>query len=56
VQKAENKNRQPNLQTMGKKTGGFMIMTIFALAIGAFVGIGSLVIIAFLLAHLEDLD
>jgi len=26
------------------------------LAIGAFVGIGSLVIIAFLLAHLEDID
>jgi hypothetical protein len=44
------------MQTMGKATGGFMIMTIFALAIGAFVGVGSLVIIAFLLAYLEETD
>jgi hypothetical protein len=41
---------------MGKTTGDFMIATVFALAIGAFVGVGSLVIIAFLLAHLEDID
>jgi hypothetical protein len=29
-----------------------MIMTVFALAIGAFIGIGTLVIIAYVLAHL----
>jgi len=31
-------------------------MTIFALAIGAFIGVGSVVIIALLLAHLEETD
>ena len=29
-----------------------MIMTVFALAIGAFIGIGTLMIIAYVLAHL----
>jgi hypothetical protein len=33
-----------------------MIATVFALAIGAIVGIGTLVLIALLLAHLQDLD
>jgi hypothetical protein len=41
---------------MGKTTGGLMITTIFALAIGAFIGIGSLAIIAYILIYLEDLD
>jgi hypothetical protein len=33
-----------------------MIATVFALALGAVIGVGTLVIIAFLLAHLEDID
>ena len=41
---------------MGKTIGGFMVATIFALLIGAAIGIGTLVIIAYLLAYLEDID
>jgi hypothetical protein len=41
---------------MGKTTGVFMIATIFALLIGAAIGIGTLVIIAYLLAYLENID
>jgi hypothetical protein len=41
---------------MEKTTGDFMIATVFALAIGAIIGVGTLVLIAFLLAHLQDLD
>ena len=33
-----------------------MIATIFALSIGAAIGIGTLVLIAYLLAHLENID
>jgi hypothetical protein len=33
-----------------------MIATVFALAIGAIIGVGTLVIIAYLLAYLEDID
>lgn len=33
-----------------------MIATVFALSIGAFIGVGALVIIALLLAHIEDID
>jgi hypothetical protein len=33
-----------------------MIATVFALAIGAIIGVGTLVIIAHILAYLEDLD
>jgi len=33
-----------------------MIATVFALAIGAVVGIGALVLVAAILAHLQDLD
>ena len=33
-----------------------MIATVFALAIGAFIGVGTLVIIAYLLAYLENID
>jgi len=33
-----------------------MIATIFALLIGAAIGIGTLVIIAYLLAYLENID
>jgi hypothetical protein len=39
-----------------KTTGVFMIATVFALAIGAIIGVGTLVIIAYLLAYLEDID
>jgi hypothetical protein len=39
-----------------KTTGVFMIATVFALAIGAFIGVGTLVIIAYLLAYLENID
>jgi len=41
---------------MGKTTGDFMIATIFALSIGAVIGVGTLVIIALLLAFLENVD
>jgi hypothetical protein len=41
---------------MGKTTGDFMIATVFALSIGAVIGIGTLVIIAYLLAYLENID
>jgi hypothetical protein len=41
---------------MEKTTGDFMIATVFALAIGAIIGVGTLVIIAYLLAYLEDID
>jgi len=33
-----------------------MIATVFALAIGAIIGVGTLVIIAYILAYLEDID
>ena len=33
-----------------------MIATVFALSIGAIIGVGTLVIIAYLLAYLEDID
>ena len=33
-----------------------MIATVFALAIGAVIGIGTLVLVAYLLAHLQDVD
>jgi hypothetical protein len=33
-----------------------MIATVFALSIGAVIGIGTLVIIAYLLAYLENID
>jgi len=33
-----------------------MIATVFALAIGAIIGVGTLVIIAYILAYLEDVD
>ena len=33
-----------------------MIMTIFALSIGAAIGVGTLVIIALLLAYIENVD
>ena len=33
-----------------------MIATVFALSIGAVIGVGTLVIIAYLLAYLEDID
>ena len=33
-----------------------MIATIFALLIGAAIGIGTLVLIAYLLVHLENID
>jgi hypothetical protein len=33
-----------------------MIATVFALSIGAFIGVGTLVIIAYALAYLQDLD
>ena len=33
-----------------------MIATVFALLIGAIIGIGTLVLIAVILAHLQDLD
>jgi hypothetical protein len=33
-----------------------MIATVFALIIGAAIGIGTLVIIAYILAYLEDVD
>ena len=33
-----------------------MIATVFALLIGAFIGIGTLVLIAYLLAYLENID
>jgi len=33
-----------------------MIATVFALAIGAVIGVGTLVIIAYLLAYLENID
>ena len=41
---------------MEKTTGVFMIATVFALAIGAVIGVGTLVLFAMLLAHLQDLD
>jgi hypothetical protein len=41
---------------MGKTIGGFMIATIFALSIGAAIGIGALVLIAYLLMYLENID
>ena len=41
---------------MEKTTGVFMIATVLALAIGAAIGIGTLVLIAYLLAHLENID
>jgi hypothetical protein len=33
-----------------------MIATVFALAIGAIIGVGTLIIIAYLLAYLENID
>jgi hypothetical protein len=33
-----------------------LIATVFALAIGAIIGVGTLVIIAYILAYLEDID
>ena len=33
-----------------------MIATVFALALGAIIGVGTLVIIAYALAYLQDLD
>ena len=33
-----------------------MIATVFALAIGAVIGVGTLVLFAVILAHLQDLD
>ena len=33
-----------------------MIATVFALILGAIVGIGTLVLIAYILAHLQDID
>jgi len=33
-----------------------LIATVFALAIGAIIGVGTLVIIAYILAYLEDVD
>jgi hypothetical protein len=33
-----------------------VIATVFALAIGAIIGVGTLVIIAYILAYLEDID
>ncbi|CAB5217907.1 hypothetical protein UFOVP205_36 [uncultured Caudovirales phage] len=33
-----------------------MIATVFALLIGAIIGVGTLVLIAVILAHLQDLD
>jgi|Laugrespbdmm15sn_2_1035079.scaffolds.fasta_scaffold00972_13 hypothetical protein len=41
---------------MEKTTGVFMIATIFALAIGAVIGIGTIVLIAYVLAFLQDVD
>jgi hypothetical protein len=41
---------------MEKTTGIFMIATIFALAIGAVIGIGTIVLIAYVLAFLQDVD
>jgi hypothetical protein len=41
---------------MEKTTGIFMIATVFALAIGAVIGVGTLVLFAVILAHLQDLD
>ena len=33
-----------------------MIATVFALAIGAVIGIGTLILVAYILAHLQDVD
>ena len=44
------------MQEMEKTTGVFMIATIFALAIGAVIGIGTIVLIAYVLAFLQDVD
>jgi hypothetical protein len=33
-----------------------MIATVFALLIGAIIGVGTLILIAVILAHLQDLD
>ena len=33
-----------------------MIATVFALVIGAIIGVGTLVLLAILLAHLQDVD
>lgn len=33
-----------------------MIATVFALTIGAIIGVGTLVLIAYILAHLQDVD
>jgi hypothetical protein len=41
---------------VGKTTGVFMIATIFALTIGAVIGIGTIVLIAYVLAFLQDVD
>ena len=41
---------------MEKTTGVFMIATIFALAVGAVIGIGTIVLIAYVLAFLQDVD
>ena len=41
---------------MEKTTGVFMIATVFALAIGAVIGIGTIVLIAYVLAFLQDVD
>jgi uncharacterized membrane protein required for colicin V production len=38
------------------KTGGFMIATVFALTIGAIIGVVTLVIFAMLLAHVQSVD
>ena len=44
------------MQKMEKTTGVFMIATVFALAIGAVIGIGTIVLIAYVLAFLQDVD
>ena len=41
---------------MEKTTGGSMIATVLALLIGAIIGIGTLVLFAMLLAHVQNVD
>jgi uncharacterized membrane protein required for colicin V production len=41
---------------MEKTTGVFMIATVIALLIGAIIGIGTLVLFAMLLAHVQNVD
>ena len=55
-QKTQEQASKGFVQAMEKTTGVFMIATVIALLIGAIIGVGTLVLFAMLLAHVQNVD